>query len=129
MSRWGAWRAGPSRWRRSRRVLSRKPSPHFLKSAAAAAAETAAGETTATPAAAKAGAAGTARGRRKDSAGLGRHGVQIIHEAIGVKLRAEAASPIPLRRLGIDVGEGVAPVFFHTQGHGIQIGRASCRER
>src|SRR5205814_7244072 len=55
-----------------------------------------------------------------NGSGLGGHGVEIVDETVGEEGRAEAASLIPLWRLGVDILKGFAPVFFHAESHGVR---------
>src|SRR5579859_1123514 len=85
-----------------------------LESVAAATAEAAAGEAAAT---AEGGALGAARSGGHDVACHRRHVIQIVGEHVGIEARAVAAL-IPLRGLGVDTLEGLAPVFFDAECHG-----------
>src|SRR5271157_5976053 len=88
----------------------------MLKASAATAAEAATREAAA-PATPETRAAGTARGGGHGRASHGGHGIQVADEHIRIEARAEVAL-IPLRRLSVNILEGVAPVFFDAEGHG-----------
>src|SRR5208283_3112886 len=86
----------------------------ILKPAATAAAEA----TTRKPtAAAEAGASRAARSGSHGGTGERRHRVQATDKHIGVETWTEVAL-IPLRGLGINVLEGVAPVLLNAERHG-----------
>src|SRR5208283_118958 len=86
-----------------------------LEAAAATAAEATTREAAATTP--KTRAARTAWGRGHGGTGDRRHGIQAADKHVRVETRAEIAL-VPLRRLGIDVLEGIAPVFLDAEGHG-----------
>ena len=85
-----------------------------LKTAATAAAKSAAREATST---AESGTPGTARCGSENCSSLTGHCVEIVHKTIRIKLRPVTAALIPARRLHVNVLKGLAPIFLNTKGH------------